>query len=338
MAAANMWDGQGCRNCCSYSTLVSTSCNSNEFSGLSVYSCHKLGSSFVAGDLENFRKVKSQLKHGQRHPRHSRKPEMRALYSPLVESFKSVRLSSHQLLEAATREDNMLESAISTSLAPLPDTFLMEQTTTRAAPNDEEEGGRQQQCPSSHLLTDKQKQDITPMPQDPVASSSGDYDSGSNFSDLGYDVYAKRSARARPPSMSLSQSFTVGGQGVTRTVGAVGWPWTSATRIKGAGPLGVITAVAVAILGLATAVVRNGVLAGTPQKACPKCDGYGVQQCHVCEGQGKLIWEGKLQRMDPCPLCFGSCLKKCRLCGGTKMKRGIPPNLQTQPAQNFKKS
>ncbi len=46
-------------------------------------------------------------------------------------------------------------------------------------------------------------------------------------------MYAKRSARARPPSMSLSQSFTVGGQGVTRTVGAVGWPWTSATRIKG---------------------------------------------------------------------------------------------------------
>jgi hypothetical protein len=73
-------------------------------------------------------------------------------------------------------------------------------------------------------------------------------------------------------------------------------------------------------------------------KACPNCDGYGVQQCHVCEGQGKLIWEGKLQRTDPCPLCFGSCLKKCRLCGGTKMKRGIPPNLQTQPAQNLKKS
>ncbi len=110
----------------------------------------------------------------------------RALYSPLVESFKSVHPSSHQLLEAATREDSMLESAVSTSLAPLPDTFLMEQTTTRAAPNDEEEGGRQQQCPSSHLLTDKKKQDITPMPQDPVASSSGDYDSGSNFSGLWY--------------------------------------------------------------------------------------------------------------------------------------------------------
>jgi hypothetical protein len=34
--------------------------------------------------------------------------------------------------------------------------------------------------------------------------------------------------------------------------------------VTGARPLGVITAVAVAILGLATAVVRNGVLAGTP--------------------------------------------------------------------------
>ncbi|KAH9548565.1 hypothetical protein CY35_11G094000 [Sphagnum magellanicum] len=116
----------------------------------------------------------------------------------------------------------MLESTVSTSLAPLLDTFLMEQTTTQAAPNDKKEG------------------------------------------DLGYDVYAKRSAKARPPSMSLSQSFTVGGQGVTRTVGAIGWPWTSATRIKGAGPLGVITTVVVASIGLATTVVRNGVLAGTP--------------------------------------------------------------------------
>jgi len=108
----------------------------------------------------------------------------RALYSPLVESFKLVHPSSHQLLGAATREDSMLESTVSTSLAPLLDTFLMEQTTTQATPNDKKEGGRQQQCPSSHLLTDKKKQDITPMPQDPVASSSGDYDSGSNFSGL----------------------------------------------------------------------------------------------------------------------------------------------------------
>jgi hypothetical protein len=109
--------------------------------------------------------------------------------------------------------------------------------------------------------------------------------------------------------------------------------------VVGAGPLGVVTAaVTVAVLGLTTAALRNGLLPSTPQKVCTKCDGYGVQQCHVCEGQGKLIWEGKLRRMDPCPLCFGSCLEKCRRCGGIKMKRGIPPNLQTQTSQNVKKS
>lgn len=46
------------------------------------------------------------------------------------------------------------------------------------------------------------------------------------------------------------------------------------------------------------------------QKVCEKCDGYGVQQCHVCQGRGVLTWEGKLRHTDPCPLCFGSCLKK----------------------------
>jgi hypothetical protein len=107
-------------------------------------------------------------------------------------------------------------------------------------------------------------------------------------------VYAKRSARARPPSMSLSQSFTVGGQGVTCIVGAVGWPWTSATRIKGAGPLGVITAVAVAILGLATAVVRNGVLAGTPQVL--NCMTYASTLSHLRRLNSPIGREGELLR------------------------------------------
>lgn len=46
------------------------------------------------------------------------------------------------------------------------------------------------------------------------------------------------------------------------------------------------------------------------QKVCEKCEGYGVQQCHVCQGRGVLTWEGKLRHTDPCPLCFGSCLKR----------------------------
>ncbi len=32
------------------------------------------------------------------------------------------------------------------------------------------------------------------------------------------------------------------------------------------------------------------------------------------------------------------CGLQCRRCGGKKMKRGIPPNLQTQTSQNVKKS
>ena len=46
------------------------------------------------------------------------------------------------------------------------------------------------------------------------------------------------------------------------------------------------------------------------QKICEKCDGYGVQQCHVCQGRGVHTWEGKLLHTDPCPLCFGRCVEK----------------------------
>ncbi|KAH9571797.1 hypothetical protein CY35_02G112100 [Sphagnum magellanicum] len=377
MAACTVWwDVQGCRNsCCSSLSLVSipgsrSSSSSNEFSAAAPsssssssvqYACHKalLRSStqlLVTGDLqESFRKVvKLQFKGGggqqQKKNHDSRKLEMRALYSPLVESFKSVDRKSQQFLKTAASLDTVSDSAIqssSSSVASRADTsFLMVQTTITPTPNDddeEEEGddGRQEQSSSADQLSDEKKDDVAPTPQDPVAAASGDHHaSAANLSDLGFNVYAKRSARARAPSMSLSQSFTaVGGQAFTRTIGAVGGPLTNASRIRGAGPLGVVTAaVTVAVLGLTTAALRNGLLPSTPQKVCTKCDGYGVQQCHVCEGQGKLIWEGKLRRMDPCPLCFGSCLEKCRRCGGIKMKRGIPPNLQTQTSQNVKKS
>ncbi|CAK9268771.1 unnamed protein product [Sphagnum jensenii] len=368
MAACTVWwDVQGCRSsCCSSVSLVSipgsrSSSSSNEFSAAASsssssvqYACHKalLGSStqlLVTGDLqESFRKVvKLQFKGGgqqqQQKTRDSRKLEMRALYSPLVESFKSVDRKSQQFLKTAS--DSAIQSS-SSSVASRADTsFVMVQTTITPTPNDddEEEGddGRQDQSSSADQLSDEKKDDVAPTPQDPVAAASGDHHaSAANLSDLGFNVYAKRSARARPPSMSISQSFTaVGGQAFTRTIGAVGGPLTNASRIRGAGPLGVVTAaVTVAVLGLTTAALRNGLRPSTPQKVCTKCDGYGVQQCHVCEGQGKLIWEGKLRRMDPCPLCFGSCLEKCRRCGGIKMKRGIPPNLRTQTSQNVKKS
>lgn len=61
----------------------------------------------------------------------------------------------------------------------------------------------------------------------------------SSVAEAGHDLEAKkgarnaRSPRARPPSMSLSQTFsTAGRHAVTHTVGAVGRPLSSG-KIKG---------------------------------------------------------------------------------------------------------
>lgn len=52
--------------------------------------------------------------------------------------------------------------------------------------------------------------------------------------DTGLDVNVKRSARTRPPTMSLSQGFTAaGGRAVHHTVGAIGRPVSSTHAIKG---------------------------------------------------------------------------------------------------------
>ena len=37
------------------------------------------------------------------------------------------------------------------------------------------------------------------------------------------------------------------------------------------------------------------------------CGGYGLQKCYLCKGRGIVVWEGKLQHSDPCPMCFGTC-------------------------------
>ncbi|PTQ37890.1 hypothetical protein MARPO_0054s0008, partial [Marchantia polymorpha] len=63
-------------------------------------------------------------------------------------------------------------------------------------------------------------------------------------------------------------------------------------------------------------------------KVCSRCDGYGVECCDVCEGRGRILWEGKMSHMDSCSRCFGSCTKKCPRCGGSRMKKGDPPIVQ----------
>jgi len=176
---------------------------------------------------------------------------------------------------------------------------------------------------SSSKLNEQEQQFWAPAESTNSEDSAiGDGARMENLADIGREnVGTRRTARARPPSMSLSQGFSSSARrSVSHTIGAVGHP---VTVVKLPGPMGFVMAFAVAALGVKTAVAKQG----APQKVCEKCEGYGVQQCHVCQGRGVLIWEGKLRHTDPCPLCFGSCLKKCSNCGGIKMKKGVPPAL-----------
>lgn len=223
------------------------------------------------------------------------RPVTRSLYSPLVESLGNAKRSNDQNSEPVLNDSG----AWSTSDAP---TQHQEHVIVVEEPN--------------------------ATPEDPATAAYGDGAHAEKLVDLGHDIDVKKGARARararPPSMSLSQGFSsVGRRAVSHTVSAVGHPLGSA---KVPGPIGFVMAFAVAILGVKTAVEKQGLLPATPQKICEKCEGYGVEQCHICKGRGVLTWEGKLlHKDDPCPLCFGRCVEKCSSCGGMKIRKGTPP-------------
>ncbi|XP_024359337.1 uncharacterized protein [Physcomitrium patens] len=168
----------------------------------------------------------------------------------------------------------------------------------------------------------------------PVTTSQEQFGARINeVEDIGHDFDTKRSARCRPPQMSISQGFSSAGRrAVSHTAVPAGHPLHS---VKLPGPMGIVIAFSVAALGLKTAVKNQGFMPGTPQKVCEKCDGYGVQSCHVCQGRGILTWEGKLRHTDPCPLCIGRCIEKCSSCGGVKRRKGLPPALESSLSIKF---
>lgn len=225
----------------------------------------------------------------QRDKKHLRNRAVtRSLYSPLVESFESSKRRSNSEAESSSlSKDKRTEAKV-----------------------------------------DEENDEIESAPEDPLtAAASGDGAHAEKLADIDVKKGARGRprARARPPSMSLSQGFSsVGRRAISHSVGAVGRPLNS-TKVPG--PIGFVMALAVAVIGVKTAVEKQGLLPGTPQKICEKCEGYGVQQCHVCQGRGVLVWEGKLRHTDPCPLCFGRCVKKCPDCGGMKIRKGLPSAL-----------
>ncbi|KAG0600123.1 hypothetical protein M758_11G009000 [Ceratodon purpureus] len=288
--AAAVWDLQRCTFCCSCGSLASTAgCSRVELSGVAGQS---LRSGFPVGGLLKLslrrRFVGKQLRNGA---------VTRSLYSPLVESFENAKRNSSNNLNS---ENNLNDSGAWRTSSPT-DTPTEDQEQAGPVVNEAEGGDDSNQS----------------TPQDPSTAAYGDGAHAEKLADIGHDIDVKKGARgrararARPPSMSLSQGFSsVGRRAVSHTVGAVGHP----LRSKVPGPIGFVMAFAVAVLGVKTAVEKQGLLPGTPQKICEKCDGYGVQQCHVCKGRGVLTWEGKLlHKNDPCPLCFGRCVKKVDL-------------------------
>lgn len=302
------WDLQRCRMCCSCGSLASTpGYNTFEVSYASGQSIRPAGGLLKLTLRKRY--VWKQLR---------TRAITRSLYSPLVESFESAKRKSSNVLNSG---EKVSESG-----------SLSDSSPRLGSPQ------HQEQPESSVSEAEVGDDSSQPGPQDPVAAAYGDGAHAEKLVDMDVKKSSRarararaRSARARPPSMSLSQGLaTVGRHAVSQTVGAVGNP---VHRAKVPGPIGLMMALAVAVLGLKTAVEKQGALSGTPQKLCEKCDGYGVRPCHVCKGLGTLTWEGKLLHTDPCPLCFGRCVKKCSSCGGVKIKRGPPPAL-LQPQLN----
>ncbi|KAG0564871.1 hypothetical protein KC19_8G146600 [Ceratodon purpureus] len=305
--AALVWDLQRC-TCCRCGSLASTpGCSS--FEPLEV--------AFPGGGLQRISSRKRQSRGMQKfssRKRHSRGMQLmspvvtRSLYSPLVESLAGTQRSLSPDMNSFSKSKDA--GAWNTSLL-----------TTTSTEHYEQSGA------VTFQVEDEGKNSLL-APQDPLPH-------GEKLSDIGHDIDMRRSMRARPPSMSLSQGFSSSGRrSETHTVGAVGYP-VNTTRLPR--PIGFAMAFVVAALGLKTAAEKQGFLPSTPQKVCEKCDGYGVQLCHVCQGRGVLTWEGKLRHTDPCPLCFGNCLKKCSSCGGVKIKKGVPPAVVTKLAGSNRK-
>lgn len=228
----------------------------------------------------------------------------RCVYSPLVENYESSKINP-----IITKRDGgpTLTSPSSISFLPVEDIV--------------DEGSFQRSRNEKGAVPDGK----FPLPQDPVAAAHGDPSLLVTGSDVGRDLGARRSARYQPQTMSLTQGFRfVANQGVSCAIGVAGRPIANATKIGG--PTGLMMGLAVAGLGIATAIQKVSE-PHSEQKLCSRCDGYGVERCDVCAGAGKITWEGKVHRTNPCPRCFGSRLKKCPRCDGCRVKKDSAPVL-----------
>uniref|UniRef100_A0A7S3VNT9 Uncharacterized protein n=1 Tax=Dunaliella tertiolecta TaxID=3047 RepID=A0A7S3VNT9_DUNTE len=51
-------------------------------------------------------------------------------------------------------------------------------------------------------------------------------------------------------------------------------------------------------------------------KACKTCRAFGLIRCRLCDGQGSVLWRGKVNHEETCPLCLTKRYVTCPDCGG----------------------
>lgn len=249
----------------------------------------------------------------------------RCLYSPLVESYNASPVKPLTIQRNGKNGGAILVSSSSVSFlkpAGIDTRSVLELPHEETFESDrkENEHATDENCPAE---------------QDPIAAAHGDSSLLATGADAGHDLEARRSARYQPQTMSLTHSFrSAANQGVSCAIGVAGRPLANATKIGG--PAGLMMGLAVAGLGIATAIQKAAET--QPQvKLCSRCDGYGVECCDVCSGAGHISWEGKVHRTNRCPRCFGSRLKKCPRCDGCRVKKDNTPLLQKLKSQPKKK-
>lgn len=151
------------------------------------------------------------------------------------------------------------------------------------------------------------------------------------------DEYDLSLARFETASVSQALSSPLGRR-LTSSVGSMARTAPRLPRLTMTGSTGFLMAVAVTVAGITSAVRSHmhHTREWWMKHVCARCDGYGVECCHVCNGVGEIRWEGKLTHTDPCPGCLGDGYRKCRQClGGCNFKKGLPPALeQTLSSRN----
>ncbi|PXF43351.1 hypothetical protein BWQ96_06914 [Gracilariopsis chorda] len=56
------------------------------------------------------------------------------------------------------------------------------------------------------------------------------------------------------------------------------------------------------------------------RRRCPRCAGFGISRCTLCDGEGICSYTVKVTRFLPCPLCVMRRYIPCSMCNGSGVR------------------